>query len=101
MSLFIIFAKWLSITLADSLMSFTGIPSEPVALNELMILFMPWSVTCGKLNFLFCVTDDLIGVTFGWSCQVSMIFRTVVLLRTRFEESTNEDGLLTEDFLLY
>ena len=34
MSLFIIFAKWLSITFAGSLMNFTGIPSKHVALWE-------------------------------------------------------------------
>ena len=70
MSLFIIFAKWLSVTFADILMNFTGIPSGPVALselNELMILFISWVVACGKLNLLFCVTDDLMAVTLGWS----------------------------------
>ena len=44
MFLFKIFAKWLSVTFADSLINFTGIPSRPLALselNELMILVMP------------------------------------------------------------
>ena len=51
-------------------MNFTGIPSGPVALselNELMILFISWVVACGKLNLLFCVTDDLMAITLGWS----------------------------------
>ena len=70
MFLFKIFAKWLSITFADSLINFTGIPSRPVALselNELMISFMPWVVACGKLNLLFCVTGDLMATTLVWS----------------------------------
>ena len=68
MSLFIIFAKWLSITFAE--LNFTGIPSGPVALsdlNELMILFMGWVVVCGKLNLLFCVTGDLMAIILVWS----------------------------------
>ena len=70
MSLFVIFAKWLPITFADSLMNITGIPSGPVALlevNELIILFMSWVVAGGKLNLLFCVTDNLAAITLGWS----------------------------------
>ena len=70
MFLSIIFAKRLSITFADSLIDFTGIPSGPVALlevNELIILFMSWVVACSKLNLLFCVTDNLTATTQGWS----------------------------------
>ena len=55
---------------ADSLMNFNRIPSGPVALSEfseLMILFMSWVVACGKSNLLFCVTDDFMAITLGWS----------------------------------
>ena len=58
---FLIFAKWQWITFADSLMNVTGI------LNELMILVMSWLAAYGKLNLLFCVTDDLTAKTLGWS----------------------------------
>ena len=60
----------MSVTFAESLMNFTGIPSGPAALweiNELMILFMSWVAACYKLNMLFCVTDDLMVITPGWS----------------------------------
>ena len=94
MFLFIIFAKWLSITFIDSLMNFTGILPGPVTLvesNELMILIITWLDACGKLNFPFRVTDDLMVITLGWFRYVSMIFSTVVL-------SPNEGGLVQEDF---
>ena len=58
---FLIFAKWQWITFASSLMNVTGI------LNELMILVMSWLAAYGKLNLLFCVTDDLTAKTLGWS----------------------------------
>ena len=67
-------------------------------LNELMILFMSWVVACGKLNFLFCITDNLIAITLGWSQLVSIIFPTVVSSREGFADYRNEDGLLPEDF---
>ena len=101
MSLFVIFAKWLSITFAGSLMNFIGIPSGNVALskfNELIIFFMFWVVACGKLNLLFCVADNLMTITFGWSWYVSIIFPTVVSSIEEFTESPNEDGLVPEDF---
>lgn len=40
MYLFIIFANLLSITFADSLMTFTGVPPESVAMSELNELIM-------------------------------------------------------------
>ena len=82
-------------------MNSTGISSRPVALlelNELMILFISWVVARGKLNLLFCVTDDLMAIKLGWSRQVSMILPTVVSSSKGFAESPNKDDLIPEDF---
>ena len=71
MSLFIIFAKWLSVTFTDSLLNFTGIQSGPVVLWELNIelnrlFYLSGVVACGTLNFLFCVTDHLMSIILEW-----------------------------------
>ena len=71
--------QWLSIAFSDSLMNFTGIPSGPgslVRIQRFIILFLSWVVACGKLNLLFCVTDDLMGTTLGGLRYWSMIFST-------------------------
>ena len=82
-------------------MHFTGIPSGPIALSELdklIMKFMSWVVACGNLNLPFCVADDLMAITLGWSWYVSMIFPATVSSGKGFVESPNEDGLVPEDF---
>ena len=58
-----------------SLMNFTRVLSEPVALselNELIILYMSRVIACGKLNLLYFVTDDLLATTLRWFLYASM-----------------------------
>ena len=97
--LFIIFAKWLSFTFADSLMNFTGIVQEPVALsqsNEFMILLIFQVVVCDKSKLLFCATGDLMTVALRYFWSVSMIFPIVDSSSEGFTESANEDDFVPE-----